>query len=119
MRPSGRAADQLREITLEPHFSKYAEGSCLVRFGDTHVLCNATLEDRVPPFMRNSVEVAADVTADDQLATDLIAHARKHLAHYKCPRQIDIVEVLPRHDTGKIYRRLVREPYWAGRDRRI
>ena len=54
MRPSGRAADQLREITLEPHFSKYAEGSCLVRFGDTHVLCNATLEDRVPPFMRNS-----------------------------------------------------------------
>ena len=54
MRPSGRAADQLREITLEPHFSKYAEGSCLVRFGDTHVLCNATVEDRVPPFMRNS-----------------------------------------------------------------
>ena len=54
MRPSGRAADQLREITLEPHFSKYAEGSCLVRFGDTHVLCTATVEDRVPPFMRNS-----------------------------------------------------------------
>ncbi|NQV61492.1 MAG: ribonuclease PH [Alphaproteobacteria bacterium] len=54
MRPSGRAVDQLREVTLEPGFSKYAEGSCLVRFGDTHVLCAASLDDRVPPFLRNS-----------------------------------------------------------------
>ncbi|MDA1099535.1 MAG: ribonuclease PH [Proteobacteria bacterium] len=54
MRPSGRAADQLREVTLEPGFAKYAEGSCLVRFGDTHVLCAASLDDRVPPFLRNS-----------------------------------------------------------------
>jgi ribonuclease PH len=54
MRPSGRAIDQLREVSLEPGFSKYAEGSCLVRFGDTHVLCAASLDDRVPPFLRNS-----------------------------------------------------------------
>jgi ribonuclease PH len=54
MRPSGRAADQLRDVTLEPGFAKYAEGSCLVRFGDTHVLCAASLDDRVPPFLRNS-----------------------------------------------------------------
>ncbi len=54
MRPSGRATDQLREVTLEPGFAKYAEGSCLVRFGDTHVLCAASLDDRVPPFLRNS-----------------------------------------------------------------
>ncbi len=54
MRPSGRAVDQLREVSLEPGFSKYAEGSCLVRFGDTHVLCAASLDDRVPPFLRNS-----------------------------------------------------------------
>ncbi len=54
MRPSGRAVDQLREVTLEPGFSKYAEGSCLIRFGDTHVLCAASLDDRVPPFLRNS-----------------------------------------------------------------
>ena len=54
MRPSGRAVDQLREVTLEPGFAKYAEGSCLVRFGDTHVLCAASLDDRVPPFLRNS-----------------------------------------------------------------
>jgi ribonuclease PH len=54
MRPSGRAVDQLREVTLEPGFSPQAEGSCLVRFGDTHVLCNATVQERVPPFLRNT-----------------------------------------------------------------
>jgi len=53
-RPSGRAPDQMREIILEPGFAKYAEGSCLTRFGDTHVLCTATVEDRVPPFLRNT-----------------------------------------------------------------
>ncbi len=54
MRPSGRALDQLRTISLEPGFSKYAEGSCLARFGDTHVLCCASVEDKVPPFLRNT-----------------------------------------------------------------
>ncbi|MGE0714606.1 MAG: ribonuclease PH [Alphaproteobacteria bacterium] len=54
MRPSGRAPDALRAIRLEPGFSKHAEGSCLVRFGDTHVLCTASVEEKVPPFLRNS-----------------------------------------------------------------
>jgi ribonuclease PH len=54
MRPSGRAADVLRPVNLEPGFAKYAEGSCLARFGDTHVLCTATVEERVPPFLRNT-----------------------------------------------------------------
>jgi ribonuclease PH len=54
MRPSGRAADQLREVVLEPHVSKHAEGSCMARFGDTHVLCTASIEDGVPGFLRNS-----------------------------------------------------------------
>lgn len=54
MRPSGRAPDQLRRIALEPGFSKHAEGSCMARFGDTHVLCTASVEDKVPPFLRNS-----------------------------------------------------------------
>jgi len=54
MRPSGRAADALRPIRLEPDFAKYAEGSCLVAFGDTRVLCAASLDERVPPFLRNS-----------------------------------------------------------------
>ena len=54
MRPSGRAPDQLRSISLEPGFAKYAEGSCLARFGDTHVLCTASVEERVPPFLRGT-----------------------------------------------------------------
>ena len=54
MRPSGRAADAMRPVTLEPGIAKYAEGSCLAKFGDTHVLCTASLEERVPPFLRNT-----------------------------------------------------------------
>ncbi len=54
MRPSGRALDQLRRIELIPGFSRHAEGSCLAKFGDTHVLCTASVEDRVPPWMRNT-----------------------------------------------------------------
>ncbi len=54
MRPSGRAPDQMRAITLEPGISRHAEGSCLARFGNTHVLCAATVEERVPPWLRNS-----------------------------------------------------------------
>ena len=53
MRPSGRGADELRQVTLESGVNKHAEGSCLIRFGDTHVLCTASVEDRVPPFLRN------------------------------------------------------------------
>lgn len=51
-RPSGRAFDAMRTVSLEPGFSKRAEGSCLVKFGDTHVLCTASLEERVPPWLR-------------------------------------------------------------------
>ena len=53
-RPSGREVDQLRDVTLEVDVSKYAEGSCLVKFGDTHVLCLASVEMKVPPWMRGS-----------------------------------------------------------------
>jgi len=54
MRPSGRAADQLRPIGLEIGINRHAEGSCLARFGETQVLCTATVEERVPPFLRNT-----------------------------------------------------------------
>jgi len=54
MRPSGRSPDQMRSVTFETGYTSYAEGSCLAKFGDTHVLCNATVEERVPPWMRNS-----------------------------------------------------------------
>src|SRR5205085_3818348 len=52
MRPSGRAPDQMREITLEPGFTVHAEGSCLVSFGDTRVLCTASVETSLPPWLR-------------------------------------------------------------------
>lgn len=51
-RPSGRRAAQIRSVSLDTHISKHAEGSCLVKFGDTHVLCTASLETRVPPWLR-------------------------------------------------------------------
>ena len=52
MRPSGRAPDQMRELKFEPGFTKHAEGACLVSFGETRVLCTASVEDKVPPFLR-------------------------------------------------------------------
>ncbi len=54
MRPSGRELDQMRPVSIETGFTKHAEGSCLIKIGETHVLCNATIEDRVPPFIRGS-----------------------------------------------------------------
>jgi ribonuclease PH len=52
MRPSGRAPDQMRAISMEPGFTRHAEGSCLVSFGDTRVLCTASVETNVPPWLR-------------------------------------------------------------------
>ena len=54
MRPSGRAFDQLRTVSLETGFSRYAEGSCMVRFGNTHVLCTASVDETVPRFLKNT-----------------------------------------------------------------
>lgn len=56
MRPSGRTPDQMRGITIEPEFTRHAEGSCLVSFGDTRVLCTASIEEKVPPFLRGKGE---------------------------------------------------------------
>lgn len=56
MRPSGRAFNELRSITLEPGAAKHAEGSCLAKFGDTHVLCAASWEESVPPWLRGRGE---------------------------------------------------------------
>jgi ribonuclease PH len=52
MRPSGRSPDQIRELKFEPGFTRHAEGACLVSFGDTRVLCTASVEEKVPPFLR-------------------------------------------------------------------
>lgn len=54
MRPSGRETNELRAVSIEVGVTKHAEGSCLIKMGDTHVLCNASLEERVPPFLKGS-----------------------------------------------------------------
>ncbi|HKL69086.1 ribonuclease PH [Salibaculum sp.] len=54
MRPSGRTLNEMRPISIETGVTKHAEGSCLIRVGDTHVLCTASIEERVPPFIKGS-----------------------------------------------------------------
>ena len=54
MRPSGRELNQMRAVSIETDVTKHAEGSCLIKVGDTHVLCTASLEERVPPFIKGS-----------------------------------------------------------------
>jgi ribonuclease PH len=56
MRPSGRAPDQMRPIIIEPRFTRHAEGSCLIGFGDTKVLVTASIEERLPPWLRGKGE---------------------------------------------------------------
>ena len=52
MRPSKRQENEMRAVSVETGYSKHAEGSCLIKFGDTHVLCTASVEARVPPWLR-------------------------------------------------------------------
>ncbi len=54
MRPSGRKPNEMRQIVIEPEATRHAEGSCMIGIGDTRVICTATLEERVPPFRRNT-----------------------------------------------------------------
>jgi ribonuclease PH len=56
MRPSGRHRDQMREVRLTPHFTRHAEGSVLAEFGDTRVLCTASVESKVPPFLKGKAQ---------------------------------------------------------------
>ena len=56
MRPSGRAPDEMRALSFTPHYTKHAEGSVLVAFGDTKVICTASVEEKVPPFLRGKGE---------------------------------------------------------------
>ncbi|MGI3169769.1 ribonuclease PH [Pseudooceanicola sp. C21-150M6] len=54
MRPSGRNLSEMRAVSIETGITKHAEGSCLIKVGDTHVICTATIEERVPPFIKGS-----------------------------------------------------------------
>ena len=69
--------------------------------------------------VKSVVMLKPDVTADSAIASELIDFAREHLPTFKAPRTIDFVDDLPRLPSGKIQRRVVREPYWAGRDKQI
>src|SRR5579885_2860891 len=55
-RPSGRAPDELRAVTIQRRYTRHAEGSVLIAFGDTRVLCTASVEEKVPPFLRGKGE---------------------------------------------------------------
>jgi len=65
------------------------------------------------------VQVAEGVPADDALAEELLAYAREHIAHYKCPRSVDFMDELPRLPTGKLYKRLIKDAYWGKTGSRI
>ena len=75
--------------------------------------------DEMGEEVKAAVELVEGATPSDALAAELIAHVRKNLAGYKAPRSVDFEKALPRHPTGKLYKRLLRDRYWEGTGRRI
>ena len=75
--------------------------------------------DEMGEAVKAVVQVAEGVAANDQLADELLAYAREHIAHYKCPRSVDFMDELPRLPTGKLYKRLIKDRYWGKTDSRI
>jgi acyl-coenzyme A synthetase/AMP-(fatty) acid ligase len=69
--------------------------------------------------VKAAVELTAGHTASDELASELRGYCRKHLAGYKVPRSFDFEDALPRHPTGKLYKRLLRDRYWENTGRKI
>ena len=69
--------------------------------------------------VRAVVEPSAGVRADAELEQRLLAHCQAQLAKYKCPRKVEFRDALPRDPNGKLYKRLLRDPHWVGRDRQI
>ena len=73
-------------------------------------------DDRWGEVVKAVVSLKPDTSATED---ELIAYCREHLAHFKCPRSVDVIEALPRNPTGKILKRELRAPYWQGHDRTI
>ena len=69
--------------------------------------------------VKAAIQLQPNMQASDALIGDLLAHCRAHLAGYKTPRSIDFVSEFPRHETGKLYKRLLRDRYWEGTGRKI
>jgi len=65
------------------------------------------------------VQAAEDQVANDDLADELLAYAREHIAHYKCPKSVDFIDELPRLPTGKLYKRILKDKYWGKGDSKI
>jgi long-chain acyl-CoA synthetase len=65
------------------------------------------------------VQPPEGVAGTPELAEELLTYAKEHIAHYKCPRSIDFMAELPRLPTGKLYKRLIKDPYWGKKDSRI
>jgi long-chain acyl-CoA synthetase len=76
-------------------------------------------DDEMGEQVKGVVELVEGVDASPELEAELIAYVREHLAGYKAPRSIDVEKQLPRHPTGKLYKRLLRDPYWEGTGRSI
>ncbi len=76
-------------------------------------------DDEMGEQVKAAVELAEGVEPSAELVAALIGHVKEHLASYKAPRSIDFEEELPRHPTGKLYKRLLRDPYWEGAGRSI
>ena len=76
-------------------------------------------DDEWGESVKAAVELVASVEASPALEHEILAYAREHLARYKVPRSIDFEPTLPRHPSGKLYVRQLRDPYWAGRERKI
>ena len=77
------------------------------------VACVGVPDDEWGEAVKAVVELRPGFDASDELASELIEFTRARLAHFKCPRSIDFTDDLPRFETGKIYRRLVRDRYWS------
>ncbi len=76
-------------------------------------------DDEMGEQVKAVVELIDGAAPPDGFEATVIAHVREHLAGYKAPKSVDVAESLPRHPTGKLYKRLLRDPYWQGRDRAI
>jgi long-chain acyl-CoA synthetase len=76
-------------------------------------------DDEMGEQVKAAVELVDGVEGSPELEAELIAYVREHLAGYKAPRSIDVEERLPRHPTGKLYKRLLRDPYWVDSGRTI
>ena len=94
--------------------------SALMQHPAVHEVCTIGVpNDEWGEEAKSVIQLTSEITPSQQLMNDLMTFARKNIAGYKCPRSIDFADELPRLPTGKIQRRLVREPYWADRGKSI